>query len=43
MTRWVSGGKPPVRRNIEQEQATLIPDKQSYQPGDTAEILVQSP
>lgn len=42
-TRWVSGGKRPAARNVEQEQATLIPDKESYQPGDTAEILVQSP
>lgn len=42
-TRWVSGGKRPAARNVEQEQATLIPDKESYQPGDVAEILVQSP
>jgi uncharacterized protein YfaS (alpha-2-macroglobulin family) len=28
---------------VEQEQVTLIPDKQTYQPGDTAQILVQSP
>jgi uncharacterized protein YfaS (alpha-2-macroglobulin family) len=43
MTRWVSGGKQPASRNVEQEQATLIPDKQSYQPGDTAQILIQPP
>lgn len=42
-TRWVSGGKTPVQRNVQQEQATLIPDKATYQPGDVAEILVQSP
>lgn len=42
-TRWVSGGKQPAARNVEQEQVTLIPDKESYQPGDVAEILVQSP
>jgi uncharacterized protein YfaS (alpha-2-macroglobulin family) len=42
-TRWVSGGQQPPARNVEQEQVTLIPDKQSYQPGDTAQILVQSP
>lgn len=42
-TRWVSGGKRPAARNVEQEQITLIPDRESYQPGDTAEILVQSP
>jgi uncharacterized protein YfaS (alpha-2-macroglobulin family) len=42
-TRWVSGGQQPPSRNIEQESVTLIPDKQTYLPGDTAEILVQSP
>jgi uncharacterized protein YfaS (alpha-2-macroglobulin family) len=42
-TRWVSGGQQPAARNVEQEQVTLIPDQQSYQPGDTAQILVQSP
>lgn len=45
-TRWVSGGpaggQPPARK-VEQEQVTLIPDKETYQPGDTAKILVQSP
>lgn len=42
-TRWVSGGTQPVQRQVEHETATLIPDQQEYQPGDTAEILVQSP
>ncbi|NJD60652.1 MAG: hypothetical protein FIA98_14760, partial [Anaerolineae bacterium] len=42
-TRWVSGGQQPPARNVEQEQVTLIPDKQTYQVGDTAQILVQSP
>jgi hypothetical protein len=42
-TRWVSGGQQPAARNVEQEQVTLIPDQQTYQPGDTAQILVQSP
>jgi uncharacterized protein YfaS (alpha-2-macroglobulin family) len=43
ITRWVSGGKLPPSRQIEQEKVTLIPDRQTYQPGDTAEILVQAP
>jgi uncharacterized protein YfaS (alpha-2-macroglobulin family) len=43
MTRWVSGGKRPSADKVEQEEVTLIPDKDSYQSGDTAEILVQSP
>ncbi len=43
ITRWVSGGQLPPRRSVEQEEATLIPDQESYQPGDVAQILVQSP
>ena len=43
MTRWVSGGTRPQSRTIEQEQVTLIPNQDEYQPGDVAEILVQSP
>ncbi|MCP4428588.1 MAG: hypothetical protein GY803_29230, partial [Chloroflexi bacterium] len=42
-TRWVSGGKRPPARRVEQETVTLIPDKETYQPGDTAEILVLAP
>ncbi len=42
-TRWVSGGQQRPARNVEQETVTLIPDKETYQPGDAAEILVQSP
>lgn len=41
--RWVSGGDLPPSRDIEQEQVTLIPDQENYQPGETASILVQSP
>jgi hypothetical protein len=43
LTRWVSGGQRPPARQVEQEAATLIPDAKEYQPGDIAEILVQSP
>ncbi|MCD4673235.1 MAG: hypothetical protein K8R77_11280 [Anaerolineaceae bacterium] len=42
-TRWVSGGELPPARKVEQEQVTLIPDQETYQPGDTARLLVQSP
>ena len=42
-TRWVSGGRRPQRRNVEQEELLLVPDKEEYRPGDTAEILVQAP
>ena len=43
MDRWVSGGQIPPARKVEQEKVTLIPDRETYQPGDTAHILVQSP
>jgi len=43
ITRWVSGGERPPSREVEKEEVTLIPDKDEYQPGDTAEILVQTP
>jgi uncharacterized protein YfaS (alpha-2-macroglobulin family) len=33
-TRWVSGGEQPPSRKVEQEKVTLIPDKESYQPGE---------
>ena len=42
-TRWVSGGQRPPARKVELETVTLIPDKESYQPGDVAQILVQAP
>ncbi|UCC77597.1 MAG: hypothetical protein JSW37_04340 [Anaerolineales bacterium] len=43
ITRWVSGGQRPTANRVEQEEVVLIPDRKEYQPGDTAEILVQSP
>jgi len=41
--RWVSGGQRPPARDVEQESVELVPDKESYQPGDVAQILVQAP
>ncbi|MFH2009222.1 MAG: alpha-2-macroglobulin family protein [bacterium] len=43
MTRWVSGGKLPPKHVVEKEQVRLIAGQTKYQPGDTAEILVQAP
>lgn len=40
---WVPGGNQPKDRNLEQESVTLIPNKKSWQPGETAEVLVQAP
>ena len=43
LSRWVSGGQRPPSRDVEQEEIQLIPDGESYAPGDSAEILVQAP
>jgi len=43
ITRWVSGGEIPPARQVEREAVNLIPDQETYQPGDVAEILVQAP
>lgn len=43
ITQWVTGGQASPVRNVEQEQVTIVPDRESYAPGDTAELLVQAP
>jgi len=43
MTLWVSGGKMRPQRGVAMQKVVLVPDKESYQPGDTAEILAQAP
>lgn len=43
LTRWVSGGDRVPRRDVQQEEITLVPDKKEYRAGETAEILVQAP
>jgi alpha-2-macroglobulin len=43
LTLWVAGGKTVPKRDVEQEDAQLIPDRKDYRAGDTAEILVQAP
>ena len=43
LTRWVSGGEAVPTRDVEQEQATIVPDQDSYRPGNTAELLVIAP
>lgn len=41
---WVAGGGTAApKRNVEQELAELVPGKKDYAPGETAEILVNSP
>lgn len=43
LSLWVAGGKAPPKREVEQEQVELIPDRRKYAGGEVAEILVQSP
>ncbi|MEX2627891.1 MAG: MG2 domain-containing protein, partial [Ilumatobacteraceae bacterium] len=43
LTMWVSGGQSRPTRTVEQEEVTVVPDQETYEPGDTAELLVQAP
>jgi len=43
LTVWVPGGDAKQVKNVELEKLQFIPTKKEYQPGDTAEILVQAP
>jgi alpha-2-macroglobulin len=42
-TIWVAGGKTVPKRNVEQEEAQIVPNKKEYAPGESAEILVLAP
>ena len=42
-TTWVSGGTGLPTRDVAQEQVTIVPDRETYAPGETAELLVQAP
>ncbi len=43
MTLWVAGGAIQRKKGTEEQTLELIPNQKEYQPGETAEILVQSP
>ncbi|MFN0087176.1 MAG: Ig-like domain-containing protein, partial [Blastocatellia bacterium] len=43
LTLWVAGGKQPPQRDLAQEKVELIPTRKEYAPGETAELLLQSP
>lgn len=43
ITRWVSGADAVPSRTVEQENATVVPDRDRYRPGDTAQLLVMAP
>ncbi len=43
LTQWVTGGEGRPARNVELESVTIVPDHETYAPGDTAQLLVQAP
>ncbi|MCM3869438.1 MAG: Ig-like domain-containing protein, partial [Pyrinomonadaceae bacterium] len=43
LTLWVAGGTQPPKSAVEKEDVELIPNQKEYQPGETAEVLVQAP
>ena len=42
-TMWVSGGPGLPTRGVDQQAVTVVPDRETYAPGETAELLVQAP
>lgn len=40
---WVSGAELAPDRGVAQDEVTLLPEKQEYQPGETATFAVQAP
>lgn len=40
---WVAGSDSTPERDLKRETLTIIPDMRNYHPGETAELLVQSP
>lgn len=43
VTRWVTGGSENPNKLDGLGEVSLVPNQESYQPGDVAEILVQAP
>ncbi len=44
LTRWIAGGdRNTSSRRVDEPTVTLIPDKDTYKPGDVAKIQIQSP
>lgn len=43
ITVWVAGGERPPGRKLAHEAVELVPDRERYQPGDVAEVLVLAP
>jgi alpha-2-macroglobulin len=42
-TQWVSGATSVPNRTVQLEAVTIVPDAETYEPGDTAELLLQAP
>src|SRR6185295_15261792 len=42
-TIWVMGKDNPKDRSLQRAQATVVPDKKEYKPGELAEVLVVAP
>jgi uncharacterized protein YfaS (alpha-2-macroglobulin family) len=40
---WVSGGESKPTRGVEAQTVEMIPNQETFAPGDTAEILIQAP
>jgi alpha-2-macroglobulin len=43
LTLWVTGGTSKPSRELQRDDLTVVPDKRTYNPGDTAELFVQAP
>jgi uncharacterized protein YfaS (alpha-2-macroglobulin family) len=43
LTVWVSGGDARPSRDVTLDTVTIVPDREEYAPGDTAQLLVQAP
>ena len=43
LTRWVAGPDGLTATTVAEQSLTLIPDRQEYQPGQSAQLLVASP
>ena len=43
LTQWVTGGEGRPNRNVELEAVNIVPDHETYAPGDTAQLFVQAP
>ncbi len=43
LTTWVAGSQPTSSSSLAQDTLNLVPDRKEYEPGQSAEVLVQVP